>query len=31
MNKTAKEIAVDRVTYMQNFVSEFLEEWNGLK
>lgn len=29
--KTAKEIAVDRVTYMQNFISEFLVEWNGNK
>lgn len=29
--KTAKEIAMDRVTYMRNFVSEFLEEWNGNK
>jgi uncharacterized protein len=25
----AKEIAADRERYMQNFIEEFLSEWNG--
>lgn len=29
--KTAKEKAEERTTYMQEFVKEFLEEWNGKK
>lgn len=29
--KTAKEQAIMRTEYMENFVKEFLDEWNGVK
>ena len=28
---TAKKIAEERTDFMKSFVTEFLDEWNGLK